>query len=320
MRNQTGFEGAMVAVMQGQFAIGFWLKRCNHCSRLDKWRGLVDNFVFVAVLAASLLHASWHALIKSTVDRVISLAGMNIVSGVISLALLPLTKPLPTVGFWVIAGSVFLHFSYKLTLARLYHVADFGQAYPLARGLTPIAATTLAFLVFGELPNTLAIIGIGLVCGGLALLAFERCGERISAFTFYVALATGLTVACYSVVDAYGIRITGDVFSFTIWLMLLDSSLFVAYAFATRREQVLTGWIGGWRRVLASGGFGLISFGVFMWALGRAPVGAVSALRETSVLLAAIIGAVFLGERAGWMRYGAAAAVAAGVGIIGLAR
>lgn len=280
----------------------------------------MENLVVVAVLAASLLHASWHALIKSTGDRVVSLGGMSVVSAGTALALLPLTKPLPAMAFWIIAGAVVLHFSYKLTLARLYREADLGQAYPLARGLTPLMATALAFLAIGEVPNSLAITGIALVCGGLALLAFEGHGQGVSLITFGAALATGLAVAGYSVVDAYGVRMTGDAFSFTVWLIVIDSCVFIAYTIATRREQALRAWVAGWGRVLISGWFGVISFGVFMWALGRAPVGAVSALRETSVLFAAVIGAVVLGERATWMRYTAAAAVTTGVGVIALVR
>lgn len=280
----------------------------------------MDDLVVAAVLSASLLHASWHALIKSTGDRVVSLAGMNVVSAATAIALLPLTKPLPATAFWVIAGSVSLHFSYKIALARLYRVADLSQAYPLARGLTPIMATLLAILTLGEAPSLVPIGGIGLVCCGIAFLALEGKGQGISLVTFSIAIVTGFAVAGYSVVDAYGIRITKDFFSFTVWLLVIDGSVFVAYAIATRGDQAIRAWREGWRRVLVSGWLGLISFGVFMWALGRAQVGAVSALRETSVLFAALIGSVVLRERATWMRYTAAAAVAAGVGIIALAR
>lgn len=280
----------------------------------------MEDIVVAAILAASLLHASWHALVKSTGDRVIALGGMNAVSALVSLALLPFAKPLPAIAFWIIAGSVVLHFGYKVALARLYRVSDLGQAYPLARGLTPLMATSLAFLVIGEAPQPYTIAGIVLVCGGIALLAFEGHGRGVALSTFATALGASLAVAGYSVVDAYGVRMTGDTFSFTVWLMVADGGVFVAYAFATRRGEVLRAWSAGLGRVLVSGLFGLVSFSVFMWALGRAPVGAVSALRETSVLFAAVIGGVILGERASWLRYAAAAAVATGVGIISLAK
>lgn len=280
----------------------------------------MDHLVAAAVLAASLLHATWHALVKSSGDRVAALAGMNLVSAATALGLLPFTKPLPAAAFWIIAGSVVLHVGYKLALVRLYNEADLGQAYPLARGLTPLMAAVLASFTIGETPSPSAIAGIGLVCGGLVLLAFEGPGRRLSLLTLGAAAGAGLAVAAYSVVDAYGVRMTGDWFSFTVWLVLIDGSAFVAYAIASRRARALRAWAAGWGRVIVSGFLGVVSFAVFMWALGRAPVGAVSALRETSVLFAALIGALVLGERATWIRYAAAAAVTAGVGVIALAR
>ena len=127
-------------------------------------------------------------------------------------------------------------------------------------------------------------------------------------------------MAVYSVVDAYGIRLAGDWFSFTIWLIIVDGGMFVGYALATRGREAVRAWRSTRARTLASGCLGILSFSVFMWALGRAPVGAVTALRETSVLFAAIIGTVALGERATWKRYAAAILVMVGVGIVALAR
>jgi drug/metabolite transporter (DMT)-like permease len=278
----------------------------------------MDPLVAAAVLAASLLHAAWHALVKSSGDQVVALAGMNLVSGAVALALIPLTSPLPRVAYAVIAGSVLLHVGYKLALARLYLRADLGQAYPLARGLTPVMAALLAFIALGELSAPLALAGICLVCAGIASLAFERRG--ITPGVVGAAAAAGVAVAAYSVVDAYGIRLSGDWFSFTVWLVLLDSAAFVSYTLATRGAGATRAWKNGWGRVLVSGCLGVGAFGVFMWALGRAPVGPVTALRETSVLFAAMIGALILRERTTWKRYAAAVAVMVGVGVIALGK
>jgi len=202
----------------------------------------MDTLVASAVLAASLLHASWHALVKSTGDRVLALAGMNLVSTATALAFLPLTKPLPAAAFAIIAGSILLHGGYKLALARVYVAADLGQAYPLARGMTPLMAAALAFAALGEYPRPLELTGIGLVCAGLLLLAFEGNEQRLSLRTIALAACAGLSVAAYSVVDAYGIRMTGDWFSFTVWLVALDGAVFVGYALATRGRNAIRTW------------------------------------------------------------------------------
>ena len=276
----------------------------------------MDILTALAVLAASLLHATWHALIKSSEDRVIALAGMNLVSGLVSLALLPLANPLPAAILPIIALSVALHVGYKLALAKVYAGADLGQAYPLARGFAPIAAAVLAVPLLQELPGPAALSGIVLVCIGIALLATESGTQRLRPRTAAAALIAGGAVAAYSVVDAYGIRTSGDWLSFTIWLVALDSGAFVAYAMATRRGRVLVAWRSGWRRVLGSGLLGVASFGIFMWALGKLPVGVVAALRETSVIFAAMLGVFLLRERSTWRRGAAAVIVAGGVGVI----
>jgi len=276
----------------------------------------MDILAASAVLAASLLHATWHALVKSSEDRVIALAGMNLVSGVVALALLPLAHPLPPAILPIIALSVALHVGYKLALARVYAGADLGQAYPLARGFAPIAAAVLAVPLLRQLPGAAALSGIALVCVGIALLAMESGAQRLRLRTAAAALVAGSAVAAYTVVDANGIRVSGDWFSFTVWLVALDSGAFVAYALGTRRGQALVGWRSGWKRVLGSGLLGVASFGVFMWALGKLPVGVVAALRETSVIFAAMFGIFLLGERASWMRIAAAAIVTVGIAII----
>lgn len=280
----------------------------------------MDPLVAAAILAASLLHASWHALVKSTGDRVISLAGMNVVSAGTALALLPFTSPLPALVYGLICASSLVHVGYKLALARLYDQADLGQAYPLARGFAPVMAAVLAYAALGEAPSASAVAGIVLICAGLMLLAFESGGRGASAAVLGIAASAGFAVALYSVVDAYGIRLAGDWFSFTVCLLIVDGGIFVAYALATRRGRALRVWRENSGRTLASGALGVVSFAVFMWALGRASVGAVAALRETSVLFAALIGAVALGERATWKRYAAALLVIAGIATIALGR
>lgn len=274
----------------------------------------MDPLVIGAVLSASLLHASWHALVKSTTDRLTALAGMNLVAGIAALAVLPFVHVPSGPVFLVIVVSVALHVGYKVGLAALYVRADLGQAYPLARGMTPIMATILGFIALGELPRPPVLVGIALVSAGLLALTRENVARRVTVRMLGVAAATGFSVAAYSVLDAYGIRLNGDWLSFTAWLVACDCAVFLAYTFLVQGSAaVLAAWGERWGRVIVSGLFGLVSFSVFLWALSRAPVGGVTALRETSVLFAAILGATFLKEAATWLRYAAAAAVMAGV-------
>lgn len=257
----------------------------------------MDPAVAAAVLAAALLHASWQALVKSSGDGVVALAGMNLVSGTVALALLPFLRlPTPAAAL-VIALSLALHSGYKIALAQLYARADLSVGYPLARGMTPVFATALGLLFLGETPRGATLIGVLAISAGIAGLVFERGLRTLSAASLLAAVAVGLSVAAYSALDAYGVRINGDWLGFTAWLVVADSALFLSYALATRREKALLQWRQAWGRTLTSGALGLASYCVFMWALSRAQVGAVAALRETSIVFAAIVATLVLKER-----------------------
>jgi drug/metabolite transporter (DMT)-like permease len=280
----------------------------------------VDAGVAAAVLAASLLHASWHALVKSSGDGVIALAGMNLVSAVVAIALLPFVQMPTAAAALVIAVSVLLHVGYKIALAHLYARADLSQGYPLARGLTPLFATLLGLLFLGEVPSASTLAGVIAISLGIFGLLFERGKKTLSAPSLGAAMAVGVTVAAYSVLDAYGVRINRDWLGFTVWLVTCDSAAFMAYAFATRGRTTLIAWRAAWGRTLVSGLLGVAAFAVFMWALGRAQVGAVTALRETSIIFAALLGALFLRESIGRARAVAAVLVMSGAAAIPLFR
>ena len=276
----------------------------------------MDTSVAAAVLAASLLHATWHALVKSSGDGVVALAGMNLVSAAVAVAVLPFVR-VPSGPVWTLIGaSVLLHGTYKIALARLYNRADLSQGYPLARGITPIFATILAFLFLHEAPGATTVGGIAAISIGIACLALERRAGGLSAAALAAAMAVGMSVAAYSVLDAYGVRMNGDWLGFTAWLVLCDSGAFLAYTFATRGRAALEQWRSAAGRTVVSGALGVASFCVLMWALGRAPAGAVVALRETSIIFAAAIGAIFLKERMSWNRALAAAVVVGGAAAI----
>jgi drug/metabolite transporter (DMT)-like permease len=229
----------------------------------------VDAAVAASVLAAALLHASWQALVKSSGDGVFALAGMNLVSASVALALLPFVTPPTPAAAVVIAISLLLHSAYKIALAQLYARADLSLGYPLARGLTPIFATLLAFLFLAEVPSAATLGGVIAISLGIAGLMLERGPRAASAASLAAAMIVGLSVAAYTALDAYGVRLNRDWLGFTVWLVIADSALFLTYTFATRRGAAWRQWRRTWGRTLTSGVLGLASYGVFMWALSR---------------------------------------------------
>jgi len=264
------------------------------------------------MLTAGLLHASWHGLVKSSANQITLLAGMGAVATLIAICALPFVAAPPADIWPVMAASVALHVGYKLCLARAYVRGDLGQAFPLARGTVPLFSTTLAFLVFRQAPALWQCVGIGLTSAGLLTLT-TGTANKASGRLLLAAAGAGLAVAGYSVLDSYGTRLYGDWLGFTAWLVLLDNVLFLAIARTMVGPQFWGELIDLRAKVVISGVLGVLSFGAFLWALSFNPVGPVSALRETSVIFAVLIGWAAHREVLSGRRIAAAAMVLLGV-------
>jgi len=281
---------------------------------------MIDSLTVTLMLLAALLHASWHSLVKYRDDQNVVLAGMGLVAAVIALPAISFL-PLPPLAVWpVIAGSVLLHVGYKLALARSYVLGDLGQAYPLARGFVPVLSTAIAYLFLSQFPTANQLMGITVVSAGLLWLALHSMHAGVDRRLFLAAATVGFIVASYSVVDAYGTRISGNWASFTAWLIVIDSLTFSGLIYAIKGQEL---WTSIWRhrgRMLVSGSLGIVSFSVFLWALSRSPVGPVSALRESSVLFATLIGAVMHRESKSIHKMAGAGLLMAGLIIVAAMR
>jgi drug/metabolite transporter (DMT)-like permease len=255
----------------------------------------LDPLTIILMLMAALLHAGWHSLVKAGGDQMATLAGMGMVASVAALAALPFV-PLPPPAVWpVLAVSVALHVGYKLCLSHAYAHGDLGEAFPLARGMVPLFATAIALMTLGQVPSPGQALGIAAVSAGILAVMLDRQGRRgrrsrANWRLWAAAAGAGLAVAGYSVLDAYGIRVFGDWRGFTAWLIVIDNIVFLGTSRLARGPALWRDLMAIKGRVLASGALGLASFCVFLWALSRGPVGAVSALRETSILFAIGLG------------------------------
>jgi drug/metabolite transporter (DMT)-like permease len=275
----------------------------------------MSSGVIFLVLAAALLHASWNALLKSSSDRLASLAVMTIGAGIGAIPLL-LLRPMPLAASWpyVILSGI-LHTGYNLFLIRAYRNGDFGQAYPIARGSSPLLVSLGAALFAGEQMGLYTLLGIALVSAGIISLANLRKNADLSGPA--TAFATGAFIAAYTVTDGIGARAAGDSISYTAWLFVLDSiPLALIYLYKHRRSPILLhqrdSWLG-----LAGGIMSLLAYGIVIWAVTLAPMGMVSALRETSVLFAALIGWMFLKEKLTLRRIVSCVVIALGAIVLG---
>ncbi|MBK7334165.1 MAG: EamA family transporter [Betaproteobacteria bacterium] len=269
--------------------------------------------VTLAVLGAGFLHALWNAMLKSAageplLDTALIVAG----SSIVALALLPFVA-FPDRAAWpFMALSAAIHFAYYVTLAGAYRRGDLSFAYPLMRGVAPLIVTLLGVVFLGERPTATMLAGIALISLGILVIAWYAGGRHTPAAAGW-ALGNALIIAVYTLVDGAGARASGNAASYVCWLIFLEGMPYLAWIGATRGRPAFAYIASRWRRGIAGGAASLAAYGIALWAMTRAPVAVVAALREVSVLFAAGIGALVLKEGFGWRRMAGAAAVVAGV-------
>jgi len=271
------------------------------------------------VLLAALLHATWNAVVKASGDRFLTFTAVRGTGAAIALCLVPLV-PLPAPQAWpYIVCSWVIHNLYYAVLLQAYRFGDLSHVYPLARGIAPLTVAMLAAAFAGEIPTAGGAFGIALVSVGLVSLMFAggppkvlgKEGDGAKAVGF--AIATGLFIAFYTVVDGLGIRASGTALGYIVWLNIGEGIPFVAIAIATRSTEIGSFLNANWRRTTATGLLVVAAYGLVLYALNEGAMAHVSALRETSVLFAAAIGTLLLKEPFGRVRVAAAAAIVAGV-------
>lgn len=272
----------------------------------------MSGFAFGLVMMAAVLHASWNALVKVVPDRALVLAAVSLAHCALGLALV-LVAPLPDRASWIcIFLSTVIHFGYYVCLFQSYKLGDLSQVYPISRGMAPALVSLGALVMLGENLGLWGWLGLAGVSLGIGLLAFQRGPIHAPRGAIPVAALNGVLIAAYSVIDGIGVRLSDSPFGYMGWLFLLE--LPVSVFILTRRYRggiafhprtFLLGLGGG---VAATGAYGMA-----IYAKSIAPLGAVSAIRESSVIIAALIGLFLLGERPWLPRILSATIVAFGV-------
>jgi phosphonate utilization associated putative membrane protein len=268
--------------------------------------------VVATVLFGALLHASWNALVKSSTDKALDTALIHLLGSFVALPLALWVGWPPSAAWPYITASVLIHIAYYIALVRAYQHGELGLTYPLMRGTAPLLVALSASLTVGESLSPVAWAGVLGVSGGVLALGLSRhAWDNPRAVAF--ALANAVVIAVYTVVDALGARAAGNALQYVLALFVLDGWPFgllvlwrrgrAAWPYARRRWPVA---LGG---TLASLG----SYGIALWAMTRAPVATVAALRETSVLFAALIGTWVLKEAFTLRRAVGTAAIVIGV-------
>ena len=268
----------------------------------------------VLVLGAALLHAAWNTLVKTAADPLVSMGALSLVTAGPGL-LLVLAVPIPTLtALPYLAGSVVLHFGYYLFLVSAYRVGDLSHVYPISRGSAPLLVALGGIVIAQEQLPLLTLFGIVITSIGIMLLAISGANSKTRNHRSTPrALITGGFIAAYTLVDGLGVRQGEVALSYIGWLLLINGLVFGLFVFLRRPTEMLGLWRKDTARVVGGGIAKAIAYGTVIFVMYYSPMAVVATLRETSVIMAALIGVYFLREPAGQLRIAAALLVAGGV-------
>ena len=266
------------------------------------------------VLLAAFLHASWNAVVKSGPDKFLDVVLVTGGAAALSATILPFLAPPRPPSWSCLAASVVIHVAYFLLTGAAYRSGDMSHAYPLMRGSAPLLVALASGPLIGERLVLGEWAGIVLVCTGvLGLLLTDRRADKLSGRTTRFALMNAVAIASYTLVDGTGVRLSGGPAAYTLWMFLLTAPALSVWPLLRRRSDLVRHLRRRWHFGAIGGGCTLGAYVLVLWAMTRAPVAVVAALRETAILFGTVIAAVVLKERFGWGRPVAATIILAGV-------
>ncbi|KRA24146.1 hypothetical protein ASD65_06690 [Microbacterium sp. Root61] len=273
--------------------------------------------VLIAVLGAAVLHGGWNAMAKAIPDRLASSALMGavyFVAGAIGCLVLP---PVAPAAWPYLAASAVVQSAYLILLMAAYARTEFGRAYPLTRGIAVLGITAASTTLLGESLAPLQLAGVAVVVFALFALSWSRDGSHDRRSTLLI-LAVGATVTVYSVLDGVGVRASGAPLSYASWLFLLQGAALpvLCLVLSRDRRRFVTGLRSHAGLGITGGVVSLVAYTIVLWAQSQAPLAVVSALRESGVLVAGVIG--YLVFREPFKLWRAIATVVAVAGIVAI--
>jgi drug/metabolite transporter (DMT)-like permease len=280
--------------------------------------GAIDPLVFAAVLSAAAMHAGWNASLKLKLDPFLAMTRITALAGIIAVPML-LYFGFPRLAAWPwLIGSIVLHLGYYVALTEAYRHADMSQVYPIARGGAPLLTTAGALLFINEPITAQGLLGILSLGGGVVLMSFAGREKALDWRTILLSLLTAVIICGYTLVDGLGARAAGDPHAYSAALFFIDGIPLLLFAL----------WRHGWDKIaalfrrpgtaLVGGAMSLGSYWIAIWAMTVAPIAIVAALRESSVLFAALIAHIILREPLRPKRAMAAGFICLGLALIRL--
>lgn len=240
-------------------------------------------------------------MVKESPDRMTTL-GLVALGNVTAGGVMIFFLPLPSLESWpYVILSALIHCFYHFMLFHSYRLGALSQVYPVARGSVPILVAIGGFWFAGEILSLQSWVALVMISSAIFLLVIfgYRSSHHKTEKSFaplLLALMTGLTIASYSIIDGLGARLSGNALSYVAWLLLLEFWTVFA-VFWRRRKDIRLVPKSLWLLGITGGLVSSLAYILVIYAKTLAPLGIVSALRETSVIFATLIGVIYLKER-----------------------
>jgi len=270
--------------------------------------------VFFAIIFAAFLHAVWNAMVKKEDDKYISLTAVVLGHVPISVAVIFFTPMLSIQSIpYIFVSAIFLS-GYEWCLLSAYRLEDYTKVYPIARGTAPIFIIIISLFLFSLNISKFELIGVLVISFGIIILGFQNIKTFKNYSAVVYAISTGLFISCYSISDGYGGRLSASPLNYTAWLMILNAVIFSILLTIMSKPGVIKGVFREGKKIFFIGGtLSYTVYGTIVWAFTQAPVPLVAALRETSIIIALLIGTFFLKEKFTFLKTAAVLTIFFGV-------
>ncbi len=278
----------------------------------------MSALVTSTVLLAAFMHAVWNAFLKADDDKLLSISGIVIATGIIAIFLVPFVGYPSSESWLYMALSVAAHFIYYIFLSQSYRYGDFAQVYPIARGAAPLLVVLWSYFILKE---TLSTLELTTICGIIfGIMIFASRGFRTlvhgGKLSVYILL-TAISIASYTLFDGNGGRLSQNIPAYMVWLSLMEVFPVILFTLSRRSVKQLYSKTIHWRSFFAAA-VSLSAYWMVVWAMTQAPIAMVAALRETSIIIATLIGTFYFKEKSGGRRIVAAIVICISIVVLKL--
>jgi drug/metabolite transporter (DMT)-like permease len=253
---------------------------------------------FLAIILAAFLHAIWNAMVKNEDNKYLAVTAIVLGHVPISVLIILLT-PIPSVeSIPFIILSALLHIGYEWYLLSAYRFGDLTKVYPIARGTAPILITIVSLIFLGVALSNFEILGIFIISLGILSLSLQGAKGIKNRSAVIYALVTGFFIMGYSITDGYGARVSNSFLSYMGWSFILNATIFPIILKINNKSEIITKTFKEGKKIFFIGGtLSYIVYGIVIWGFTQAPIALITALRETSIIFALLIGTFFLKEK-----------------------